>query len=318
MIEYVQTGRSLGSNIIVLSTLLDANVPISLTVGTDSPIPSLLKLFDIGDNKIKVNTVTADQLDFTLHHDQLLCDYAKFFSPYITHDKFKNQNKKPCIGIACDNNGFQSSYDSKEFPFNRYHAKSDWMQLICYLSEKYDIITFNQMQLTVEDKARLIYDYCDAVIGYEGGIMHLAHCLQVPAIVFYWPINEQGTESTEYLTDAKQIANSDVHGRCQQLHMDSKTWFVHDPKELVAMSYYQLNCKINELKQGQGNNIFLTDEIKVDFDRLLLYHKTNTNPENNGPYVGPYFTEFEKTFLKKYIVPQINENTNTTKPSLRA
>lgn len=211
-----------------------------------------------------------------------ITDICKFFSPYIPAEKIiyheksfdirKEDTKKPCVGLALYDKR-KSITDSNNRPFfetdavkyqNSWPEKKMWpletnLKLInLLLSAGYDIMSLDSAALRLDDKIYMLNEHCDLVIGYEGGLHHIAHTLNIPSIVLPWsyPVDP---------TDNELVIHS--------LHLDKKTWFpssVDDVLNLTPETLYDLR---NQLVADQGNNIFLNNKIGFSKDyRKLRIH----------------------------------------------
>ena len=298
MIEYRMKwhpSQGIGSNIILLSTLLDAG-PTRLMVNrcNRTIITELKRIFNIDDSRLILEDDPEDWPD----EQQRLCDDAKFFSPYLMPDTVNlfgrmistaNKKSKPCIGIAYLNNGDNLDLISSK-PIaenNRYYSKEQWLKIISLvMSAGYDVITINSNNVDIEKKVFLLNELCEAVISYEGGVAHLAHCLDIPSIILAWPRYPNGLP-----TDASLVYKT------HKLHIDQKTWIFNDAEELIEYTPVQLREKIEQLHQRQGNNIYLSDRVLFDVEKLTVISKDN--PLLN---LSPWFTRFEKEFIKTYII----------------
>jgi hypothetical protein len=291
MIQYSSQINGLGSTIGWLSFLLYANSPVTIQVspiqtGQLDVVNRLKQLFNIPDSKISLevdNNLT--DLNCVMRHG----DAAKLFAPYIEYQNVPNW-KKPCIGFACSNKSediftkdqFVSIDNSKEFPYNRYYPIEDNSKIFELIKRAgYDVITFDHLNFGLEQKITTMANLCDAVIGYEGGLCHIAHTLGIPTIILPWKFTLTGN-----------IMDTYNHCHSQLLHLDKKTFFVDHIYDILNWSPNTLISKIDELKEGQGNNMFLNTarivKMKSDFSALYLDHIEVPN----------LLTPWEKDFIK--------------------
>lgn len=289
--------HGLGACISVMSTLLDTDHPVNL-ITRNTPgnmFVELKRIFNVADNRLKVSFDESIVED--INEETQLGDYSKFFSPYLTSNtvnlfgkQFGTQKdyKKPCIAICSVNNSepLQEDYPTDP-PYNRYYPKSLWLAVAdMALSAGYDVITINKHESSLEQKVFLLNELCDAVITYEGGIAHLAHCLGIPAVILPWKYSTDGTPVDTVTTNM-------LHG----LHRDSKTFIFEHGVDILKYTSNELTDLISNLKQNKGNNIYLGNEWTIK-DTVL------TN-KNNPAQTGPGFGKFEQWFIDTYIKVQL-------------
>jgi len=278
MIEYTIHVGGLGGTISILSTLLDTKQPVHFTTNNTIAV-DLKRIFNIADDKLIV-TIDPD-LPSDMAKDARLNDGSKFFSPYLTANtvnlfgqQFKvGRQDKPCIGLAP---GYQTAiaypngFPSNDFPFCRYYPQDYWFRVEALIMQAgYEIITFNNHLTSIEDKTYLLNEYCDAVIAYEGGIAHLAHCLKIPAVVLPWNNNPLKP------------------GTADRYHVDAKTWIPDCADQVLQMSPQDLRRRIQDLHSDKGNNPFLNQKLDP----------------NNIFELNQFFSDFERDFIQTYIKP---------------
>jgi hypothetical protein len=166
---------------------------------------------------------------------------------------------KPLIGIACVN--YNSDNDSwlrdiahgdytvpTGFPNNRYYTATDYAGIfqLCKLAG-YDVITLDTGFGSIADRVELLTNFCDCVIGYEGGMAHLCHSLHIPYIMLPWHSTLQGT--VPVYPEFFQI-----------LHLDRRTYFLESIDEILSWTPAQLEHAIDQCYAEQGNNVFYTDK----------------------------------------------------------
>ena len=134
-------------------------------------------------------------------------------------------------------------------------------------------------------------ELCDAIIGYEGGMAHLAHLLKIPSIIL--PYHHDGKRAL-YQPDGQ--VDIDLLHATHKLHIDRRTYFLNSSDEIINWSPAQLRQTIDNLHNQQGNNILFGDTITVDSTTLEV-HTCIAGLGN----ISPYLTEFEKLFIKQHI-----------------
>lgn len=187
-------------------------------------------------------------------------DDCKFFSPYYRVESINykgsnipinNSKSKPCVGLMLYSQnkepGRKIGKLSGRYPYNKFHPFKKYSKLVRAIVEAgYDVLMFDSNRFSLEDKIYLMNEYCDMVIGYEGGIHHLAHTMGIPSIIVPWRL-------------------PDVPFFVQQLHLDQKTYFM-SKGELDVIDSDKLMEIRNKLLYNQGNNLFLTHPISIRND----------------------------------------------------
>jgi len=247
MLEYEISPTGLGTTISIMSMLLHSGKDIVLYAPTDyTTVRDLKKIFNLA----QLTIIDKEILQYDIWPK--CTDKSKFFSPYFDTDyltlfdrKYAISNKrKPCIGLATGN--FYNEFPHNAFPYNRFNSQEFWADVFQLIQlAGYDVITFNLVDTSVEQKIWMLNELCDCVIGYEGGICHLAHLLSIPTIIMPWHHHEDGS-----------IPQPDIFYVPHKLHLDPKTYFVKDEQEILSWSSYRLIELITQLHHGQGNNIF--------------------------------------------------------------
>jgi hypothetical protein len=265
---------ALGQTIQVLSLLLHVSPKTVIT----TPLPWFAS--DLNSFKSIFN-ISNDQL--VIKHDDIgppnlysdPGDHAKILSPYIRPAQINlfgknfstNKRNKPCIGIAIAKNAVElKSLINHGVPStesgqgdSRYHEFNIYEKIIkLALSSGYDVITLN-IHTTLEEKTYQISQLCDCVITYEGGIAHLAHCLDVPCIMLPWQNRFWAPPNEDHpLLDT-------TYGipitRAEIMHMDKSTYFLESAAEILSWNSDNLYYTIETLYNKKGNNKLLTKEM---------------------------------------------------------
>lgn len=219
--------KGLGTELMVLCTLLDYKVS-QLNINEDlnnTNFEKYKKIFNISDNTLRINQ-TKD-----LQNEIEPSDIFKVYSPYYKLPN--NKQNKRFIGIAAyqDSQAFENPGivypESKYYPIQKYSELYKLLKLFGW-----EVITLDSRNVSVEEKADLISNYCECVIGYEGGIAHLCHMLDIPYIMFPWKIP----------FDVKL------------LHLDEKTFFLDSFDQILSWTKEDLDKCISNLHNGKTNN----------------------------------------------------------------
>ena len=246
----------LGTAISVLSMLVHTNLKVELTTTHGSVYVELCNIFNIQNVTVVIGTLQEKHINLTSH------DWTKIASPYFADNSYAHEqhdlnlgNPRPYIAVVANNgsNAYEIEYNIREgdtggeYPFNRFYSIDLYSKIYRLVHMAgYDIVTFNQPgpAMTLAKKVDLL-KHCSAVIGYEGGIMHLAHVMQIPAIILPWrsllPTSAQWQQDLlTYVVDA--------------LHLDKRTYILSSADEIIAWSREKLNAIIQRCTFQHGNN----------------------------------------------------------------
>lgn len=292
-LEYQTSGLALGTTIIHLSMLLDSRHPVILHAPENyTVLRDLKRICNIPDNQLIIKT----QEHITDDLWRKCGDQGKFFSPYfnVNHVTLFGQDRpvgrrgKPAVGLATWD--LQYEFENNLFPYNRLYPREYWAKVFTLIqSAGYDIITFNMLDVNLEQKIWMLNELCNCVIGYEGGICHLAHVLQIPTIILPWHCYGDGT-----------IGGEGLWYFPQKIQIDPLSWFLKDSKELLSWNNTQFKNIINKLYDKQGNNVYYSDQLNINSDTLQIFSTT-------APHIplNPILTEFERNFIQDYISNRI-------------
>jgi hypothetical protein len=202
----------------------------------------LKKIFSISDNILKINTNYNDPCDYEFTPS----DVVKVGAPYYkvsTPKKYKGY-----IGLVCypdtplsvdsvlSDNVFNEPSD--DFPEFKLYSLEKYAELYKFLKKTgWDVITFDNKKTPLCEKIELLANQCEIVVGYEGGLAHLCHILDIPYIMLPW----------------RKPTNNIAH----QIHLDNKTYFLNSFDEIFEWSSEKFQQIIHLLNSGQGNNEFL-------------------------------------------------------------
>jgi hypothetical protein len=275
MLEYEFSSMGLGTTLSFLSVLADAQQPVLIkTNRSDNALHHLKRIFDLQWLSIEIQ----DQLLWDLAQDpEGIRDSCKFYSPYLPVDKIIvfektwaiNNKSKPCIGLATWD--LQQEFSHHSWPYNRLYPVDVWSKIyqLCVRSG-YDVISLNSVNIDLDQKIWMLNELCDCVIGYEGGIVHLAHVLQIPTVILPW---------RNALNAGEVISENELFLMPQKLHLDPKTYFPRGVDELLNFTAGDLKSKIVQLRNNQGNSQCLGD---MDAKPIHL-------------------TKFEKNFIQTFV-----------------
>jgi hypothetical protein len=288
-LEYDISGLAVGTSIIILSMLLDSKKSIVLNAPSNyTVIRDLKRIFNIPDSQLRIET--KENLDDDIWPK--CADRSKFFSPYLTADTVNlfgqqhtvGKKNKPCIGLATWDLQYEFAHEA--FPYNRLYPKEYWAEVFKLVqSTGYDIVTFNILDVSLEQKIWMMNELCDCVIGYDGGMGHVAHCLKVPNIILPWHRNMDGTPGSD-----------DMFYSPHRYQLDPKTYFLKSGDELLSYDPYRLRSLIESLHENRGNNLYCQHCVQVDPATLqlksdiLIHHDLDSG-----------ITKFERDFILNHI-----------------
>jgi hypothetical protein len=234
--------KGLGTELSLLSTLMDFGVDqLNINQNLKNNFDTYNRIFNI--QKLKINQVDPSSLENVIAP----YDLFKVYSPYYKiHRAIK---KRPFIGIASYQDSLVLEPNNTTYPNCKIYSIDQYAELYKFIKiSGYDVLSLDSRDISVENKAYLISEYCECVIGYEGGIAHLCHMLNVPYIMLPW-----------------HLAN--VKFDSKLLHIDDKTYFLDSFEQLLSWSALDLNHYILELSIGNTNNELVHDSTLI-LDRL--------------------------------------------------
>jgi hypothetical protein len=305
---YQTRPQGLGIIITQLSFLLAMGRPVTAVVpNPDNLAHDFKRIFQIPDLQLMIETGTHGWPD--LETDEL-CTYAPYFRAeqvLLFGNQYSTIRKsKPCVALAMHHGlGLQAGAG---MPYNKFAAQQEYEQVFTMLTNSgYDVITVNQPGQTLEQKIFVLNELCDFVVGYEGGIGHLAHVLGIPYIVLPWKYNDMGHAGVQ----------PGLWLETHRFHADRRTWFLKDVSELVNWNRRQLLSKIDQLYNNGGNNILFEPETCMDPDTLKIrgQHGMDLTPrimwcETRGKYTTAFVKEhLPLENMVKYPIKSTTYNT---------
>lgn len=292
------TYMGMGSYIGFMSLLISTNKSYQINMhNADIQHPgfALKQIFNISDDVIKIKNFNVKvNLDETVTRG--LHDLAKIYSRYLTsthinlfNTKFKKKtnDKKTAIGLVITGHSEVTSNIYNGQPNSNLHPKisditKNEIDMIVGLAIKsgYDIILFESYQSSLEHKVFMLNELCDCVIGYEGGIMHLAHCLDIPTIIFPWSNKN---------SDVKPFIFPEFNPSVPMImHLDKRAYFLESLEELKTWDSSTLIRMIDRLKSEGGNNQLLLPSFGEKMKTLP------TNEQHAALIVPPLVRDFIK------------------------
>ena len=298
-LEYGLSPIGLGTNIILMSLLLDSGLPVCIYTNDSNHLMHKLKsIFNIDDSRL---TVVYDPT-FSENITNKITDQSKYFSPYFNVDSVNIFNQqwpvkkpnKPCIGLAMFHRSKPGENIDNKYPHSKLYSREVYANIFNLITAAgYDVITFNNETIEVDHKIWMLNELCECVIGYEGGIAHIAHLLKIPSIIL--PYHHCG-DGVRPLWADDGLLDVNLLYTAHKLHIDRRTYFLSSPREIVNWSPEQLRQMILDLHNLKGNNILFESGIVVIPDMLQVVTDIPGLDDMN-----PWLSDFEFQFISKYI-----------------
>ena len=250
--------QGLGIIITQLSFLLALQRRVTAVVeNADNLAYDFKRIFQIPDSQLTIQSGTHGHAD--LETDEL-CTYA----PYFHSDNiclFERQystarKKKTCVALAMHHSaGPNDPTGQYGMPYNKFATAQEYNQIFQHVTGLgYDVITMNQSSMSLEQKIYILNEMTDFVIGYEGGLGHLAHVLRIPYLCLPWRLNDMGHPGVQ----------PGLWYESHRFHPDRRTWFLKDTQEFLGWDGQQLQHMIDRLYDQGGNNILFDPNTTMD------------------------------------------------------
>jgi hypothetical protein len=266
---------------------------VAVVNNQDNLVYDFKRIFDIPDARL---TIESGQHGYPDLETDELCTYAPYFhADHVnlfgkTYSTARKQ--KPCVALAMHHDGgLDEGREFRSMPHNKFATAEEYNLIFQKLTaDGYDVITMNQSGMTVENKIYILNELCDFVIGYEGGLGHLAHVLKIPYLVLPWKFNDMGHAGEQ----------PGLWYESHRFHPDLKTWFLTDTEEFLSWDSAQLQLMIDQLYNNGGNNILFDSGTRFD---PKTYNITNGDHMDLTPRImwcqtrGKYTTAFIKQHL---------------------
>jgi hypothetical protein len=258
------TSGGLGTMISFLSMVMTTGKHVVLRTNRTS-VMELKQIFMIPDEQLTIIPMepeTDPPPPTTSDISKLLSHYYHAEEIQVLGQKFLVPNRtggKKLVALACyqQPEHIANFNDQDEtWPNYRYYSLDDYNRLIKYIKQLgYDVITLDSRHMSLEQKVYIMNEMCHCLIGYEGGMHHLAHLLKLPCIMLPWrrfsghPLNPK-------------FKKNETHFYEHLLHVDKRTYFAKSIDEIVNWSLDDFKEIITSLKNGRGNNVLLQDDAK--------------------------------------------------------
>lgn len=263
-------GRPDGLGVIItqLSFYLSCG-PAEVVVSNQNNILfDIKRIWQIPDDQLKITIGDGVDAIANIESDEL-CTYA----PYLSRETISLYGKefqvgkknKPCVALCMHHGGgLGEDLEIKSMPYNKYATLPEYQEIWQKLYRLgYDVIVINRRDISVEQKIYLLNELCEFVIGYEGGIQHLAHCLKIPCIVLPWQYNDAGGEP----------AYPGMYYEPHRFHADRKTYFLNKIDDFLQMTNAQIDRLILDLHANRGNNILFTPGVTLNPKTLEITYR---------------------------------------------
>ena len=300
--------QGLGIIITQLSFLMAMHKKIvAVAPESSNIIHDLKRIFLISDDRLTIELGTHGHPDLATDE---LCTYAPYYCPdtiQVLGQTFSTaRKKKPCVALTMHHpGGYGNSKIGFNMPNNKFATPEEYEQVFSMLTQMgYDVITMNQNSVNLEQKVYLLNQLCDAVIGYEGGVGHLAHMLQIPYIVFPWRLDHFGQPELE-----KDV----LWYETQRFQPDRRTWFLKNVEELLSWTRADLLNMIDCLYNLGGNNILFDPDTVMNPETYQIFAKNGMDLtprimwcETRGAYTSALIREqLPLEYMVKYPLKSI-------------
>jgi hypothetical protein len=268
--------KGLGTELCAFSTFVNSKIGTLHVKGgfENHSFTRFKKIFNVGDNQLLLKSYNE-----TFPNDIFIDpqDLFKMYSPYVIKER-PNKTRK-YVGLSCYHSAdfmFDCTNMNTDYPNSKLYPIEIYQRLFQLIkSWGYDVITFDSRDVSVEDKADVIYNMCDFVIGYEGGIAHLSHMLDTPTFILPWRVDTVIPEL---------------------LHLDKKTYFCQSINEVLGWSRSDILEKVYQLNKKETNNRFLNNQLE-----LINNSYSFSIPEKN---ITPKLLEHDEIqYIKHFCQP---------------
>jgi len=268
------------------------------------------KIFMISDDQITIEVgteMTQTKDSENLFYSDSITDFGKLCNPYFFVDtinvlnqilpvRLNGDDNRKLIAIPCYKNyddlqAFKANAPEQNsvWPYHRYYSLDQYMQLIKLIKNTgYEVITLDNHIISLEQKVYILNEMCTCVIGYEGGLQHIAHLLKIPCIILPWAENH----------------NEQHWAKPHFLHVDARTWFADSIESVLNWTPEYLQELIVNLYNDQGNGGFLhyPRRIRSDLNEIIL------NINGIDYTASPCLGTFDKDLIQSYIRPNMYDN----------
>lgn len=286
--------NGLGIIITQLSFLMAIPEPVVAVVkNSNNLVYDFKRIFQIPDSKLIIEPGTHGHAD--LETDEL-CTYVPYFHSndiVIFGNQYSTaRKKKSCVALAMHHDGGLHDPTGRfGMPYNKFATAEEYNKIFEHLTSLgYDVITMNQTSMNLEQKIYLLNELCDFVIGYEGGLGHLAHVLGIPYFCLPWKLNDMGHAGEQ----------PGLWYEPHRFHPDRRTWFLHGIDEFLDWNRATIKHMTDRLYNNGGNNVLFEPGTTMDPDTLTI---TSESGMDLTPRImwcetrGEYTTAFIKEHL---------------------
>ena len=278
----------LGTAINVLSLISSLNDNVTIATNAETSIYHQLKsVFNLPNIEISYSQSISNNV---IGNSDFTKVVSRYFDTNSIIAKPNNQFKK--VIVLAQYNG-AAEYDSMStavtFPYNRYYPKEIYKKLFDLATAAgFEVVTLNHNYMELEELVHFLQKHCACIIGYDGGLSHLAHVLQIPAVVFPW----------HHQTNGIEFKNPDGEpNTAHLLHLDRKTYIPNDVNEIYSWDGHYLHLLIDQLNNDCGNNKYLNNYIAKKMNNKLLLYPT----DKSKSVVEVYCTDTEFLVIDSHL-----------------
>ena len=265
MIKWQGRPRGLGVIISQLSFYLACGPAEVLVPNRDNLAFDIKRIWQIPDDELIVRVGDDQHAVPNIESDEL-CTFVPYLSKDVVRlydQKFSvGARHKPCVAVCMhQGSGLGEDLAIKSMPYNKYSTKDQYAQIVQKLCDLgYDPIIINRRDMTLEQKTYLLNELCEFVIGYEGGLHHLAHCLRIPCMVLPWRYNDMGHEPVR----------PGIYYETHRFHADRKTYFLNTVDDFLSMTNDDVHGLLKQLHDDQGNNVLWSPTVTINLETLRI------------------------------------------------
>jgi len=282
--------RGLGTTLNVVSMILHQENPVTvITEPCALPLYNSIKhIFNIPDSRLKIKGSDSSSLDTCSDFSKIFSTYFKFDSLTLNNIKEvpNNSQNKPCIALGCYPDTVYDYKPSKNFPHNRVVDIETNGKIFSLLTDAgFNVINLDNIKISLEQKVYMLNNLCSAYIGYEGGLSHLSHVLDIPTFILPWRFSLTGLP-----------IDQDSIVRMQLMHLHEKVYFLNDVNELLNWTSFEINQKIEQVNDNCHYKNPTYDSIgSLDVELTKL----GTLPSIPNQYISmnDMLTKPEKSFI---------------------
>jgi hypothetical protein len=279
---YFRGGHTIGDTLMGMCLFNTLSQPVNLITWPESLYVTWKRILDVGDRvNLQIEEINGQWANpphpLYLESMKLFSRYDQFDHVQLFNQSFPiGKSNKKCVGIFIHNGDYikddeffnrLDTIQPDEYPFYKFHGRRVYNHIIDIVqSAGYDPLIIDSKDISLENKVFLLNELCDFVIGYEGGMCHVAHTLRIPTIIL--PLR-----LLHVITEKKVFYHTDF------LHLDRRTYFVRNIDELFSWDSKKLLELVDVLRNEGGNNQWLYTNDPAEF---IEHYRTGSDKTFNN------------------------------------